>query len=184
MHSYREGESLAEAIARIDAANYNAIDLNEFVFLPVDHAYRPDLEQRMRYYYFFEPHPDRLMRAWKPASGLNMLDSGGHILSGADIRIAPEQFALRHYIFRDQKHASRSTPTGYSLRETGERMAWQPDRQHPVHKFRAPVALDAASGLLTRGLVVSTARDQWPPTIGSQAGIGWRSQSVAYAISS
>lgn len=138
MHSYREGETLAEAIARIDAGNHNVIDLNEFVFLPVDHSYRPDLEQRMRYYYFFEPHPRRLMRAWKPACGLNMLESGGHILNGADIRIAPEQFALRHYIFRDQKHAL----TKYSDRifAAGDRAkGWHGNRiGNPTHKFQFP----------------------------------------------
>jgi hypothetical protein len=45
------------------------------------------------------------MRAWKKTAGLSMADAGGHILSGPEIRLAPETMALRHYIFCDQHHA-------------------------------------------------------------------------------
>lgn len=106
MHSYLEGETLAEAIKRIDAGGFNAIDFNEFVFLPVDRNYEPDIdgEQPILSYYFFQPSTPRLMRAWKKSARLSMARSGGHILEG-DVRLSPESMALRHYIFRDQQHA-------------------------------------------------------------------------------
>jgi hypothetical protein len=107
MHSYRPDETLSEAIARIDAEGYNVIDFNEFVFLPVEDSYLSDFEvhQPIRHYYFFEPHSPRLMRAWKNSFGPSMVDGAGHVLNGEGIRLAPETFALRHYIFTDQRHA-------------------------------------------------------------------------------
>ena len=44
MHSYREGETLRASIERVNSAGYNAIDFNEFVFLPVDFFYVPNVQ--------------------------------------------------------------------------------------------------------------------------------------------
>jgi glycosyltransferase involved in cell wall biosynthesis len=115
MHSTIDGESLNQAISRIDAAGWNAMNFEEFVFLPIDHDYVPDAPgyQLMVYYYFFQPTSPRLIRAWKKTSGFSMVEHGGHLLAGPDLRIAPENFVLRHYIFRSQEHAFRK----YSTRE-------------------------------------------------------------------
>jgi glycosyltransferase involved in cell wall biosynthesis len=108
MHSYRD-ETLAEAIARIAATGADVIDMDEFVFLPVDHAYMPDFTgpQPMRHYYFFQPSPHRLMRAWKTGRGFSMVEAGGHTLTGSPHVLAKESFALRHYPFANQHHALR-----------------------------------------------------------------------------
>jgi glycosyltransferase involved in cell wall biosynthesis len=107
MHSYHPTETLSEAVSRLDAEGWNVVDFDEFVFLPIEHDYLPDApgHQPMELYYFFQPLVPRLMRAWRKSSGFSPLESGGHTLLGPDLRLAPERFALRHYIFRNQEHA-------------------------------------------------------------------------------
>ncbi len=107
MHSYVPGETLAEAIARLDAAGAQVIDFNEFVFLPVDHDYVPDAPgpQPLQHYYFYEPWRPRLMRARRRDLEVSHQAQGGHTFEG-DFRLAGESFALRHYLFRDQAHAA------------------------------------------------------------------------------
>lgn len=141
MHSYRSGESLHDAVARVDKDGWNVIDFDEFVFLPIDQCYLPEAlgEQPMRLYYFHQPFAPRLMRAWRKTSELS-LTSGGHLLEGRDIRIAPERFALRHYMFRDQQHAfdkyamrrfaAEDIARGWHVRRIGQ----------PVEAFRFPGA--------------------------------------------
>jgi hypothetical protein len=116
MESHVEGESLADAIARIDAQGWTVINFEEYVFLPVDGPYRPGprLPQPLCSYYYFRPTPGpRLMRARKNSPGLSMTPSsreasaGGHLVFGSEVKLAPESFALRHYIVRDQDHAYR-----------------------------------------------------------------------------
>ena len=107
LQSRASGEGLREAIARADGAGYNVINFEEFVFLPIDAEFDSGTLdfQPMVFYYFFEPSPQRLMRAWKRSLALSGQESGGHRLSGDGIRIFPENMILRHYIFRDQQHA-------------------------------------------------------------------------------
>jgi glycosyltransferase involved in cell wall biosynthesis len=114
MHSYRDGESLREALCRLDSEGWNVVNFDEFVFLPVEASYVSDVleHQPIAHYYFFQPNSPRLMRAWRKASGLSMVESGGHVLTGDDVRLAPEHLALRHYIVRNQEHAF----TKYSTR--------------------------------------------------------------------
>ena len=113
MESYREGESLADAIARIDSEGWNVVNFEEYVFLPVDQPYRPGPEPQPLccYYPFALTGAPRLMRARKKSAALSMLSppgvsvGAGHLLFGPEVKIAPEWFALRHYIVRDQDHA-------------------------------------------------------------------------------
>jgi glycosyltransferase involved in cell wall biosynthesis len=142
MHSYRPRERLADAIRRIDEQGFNVVNFDEFVFLPVDFSYAPDIRgpQSLCRYYFFEPFAPRLMRAWKKAAGLSMVDSGGHVLSGPDIRLAPETMALRHYIFRDQHHAfDKYAERRFAPEELAR--GWHGNRiTQPMEAFRFPAA--------------------------------------------
>jgi glycosyltransferase involved in cell wall biosynthesis len=108
MHSYVPGETLSAALARIAAQGFDVVDFNEFVFLPVDGDYVPDCAepQPLRHYYFFEPARPRLMRARRTGLDVSHVEAGGHVLEGQSYRLSPETFALRHYLFRDQAHAS------------------------------------------------------------------------------
>ncbi len=107
MHSYHPDETLASAIARIAETGCTVVNMDEFVFLPVERDYVRDYPgmQPLIHYYFFEPQPCRLMRAWKNERGVSMVQSGGHIVSGSSGAIAGESLALRHYPFRNQAHA-------------------------------------------------------------------------------
>lgn len=100
------GERLREGITRVDRLGYNAINFDEFVFLPdaktVDEHY--DFRNDNLDYYFFEPFPQRLMRAWRIDAGFSNLNSGGHKLEGSGLRLAPDHFILRHYIALSQRH--------------------------------------------------------------------------------
>ena len=82
MHSYREGEGLREALSRLDAEGWNVVNFDEFVFLPIERDYQPEMcgRQPISYYYFFQPSlppPDAgveegrrffICRVWRPPS--------------------------------------------------------------------------------------------------------------------
>jgi glycosyltransferase involved in cell wall biosynthesis len=142
MHSYREGETLNDALTRVAAGGWNATNFDEFVFLPIEHDYVVDAHapQALEHYYFFEPRSPRLMRAWQKSAGLTMIGHGGHLLSGPDLRLADERFALRHYLFRDQAHAFEKYPVRSFAPDELER-GWHRARAgHPAHAFVFPPA--------------------------------------------
>ena len=101
--------TLTEGIRTADKLGYNVINFDEFVFLPTESS--ENFEERdyvaeMKHYYFFEPKPLRLMRAWKKQSaGVGLSSEGGHGLQINDLQIFPENFVLRHYITLSQSHA-------------------------------------------------------------------------------
>lgn len=142
MHSYREGETLNHAFSRLNAEGYNVVNFDEFVFLPIEHDYLPEAtgHQPISHYYFFQPFAPRLMRAWKKACGFSLVEGGGHVLSGSNLRVAPEYLALRHYIVRNQEHASQK----YTLRNfAADELArgWHANRVHQsIASFRFPRA--------------------------------------------
>jgi glycosyltransferase involved in cell wall biosynthesis len=102
-----EGESLLEGIIRVDGLGYNAINFDEFVFLPDpdESDIFPDYEKKFLYYYYFAPQQKRLMRAWKKNCGFSNNAAGGHKLGGIGLNLAPHAFILRHYIALSQAHA-------------------------------------------------------------------------------
>jgi len=140
MHSYRENESLIEALSRLDAAGWNAVNFDEYVFLPVDGEYPPELGDfpPLAHYYFFEPRPLRLMRAWCKAKGFSLLKDGGHSLAGSDIRLAREHLCLRHYIVRSQAHAFVKYVTRKFAAEELARGWHDPRPNHTASSFRFP----------------------------------------------
>jgi len=109
-YSDRAGETLPDAIRRVDAAGYNAINFDEFVFIPEDagvsYENRP-FDTEMRHYYFHEPAPLRQMRAWKNIPGLSNVDDAGHRLRGPDIRLYPANMNFRHFITLSVDHFRR-----------------------------------------------------------------------------
>jgi len=139
LHSRVEGESLCDAIARVDKSGANAINFDEFVFLPVDQPYRPDCDgwQPLRWYYYYHPPKHKLIRARKEGCGLTMERGTGHTLYG-DLHLAGEEFALRHYLFRDQQHAySKYANRRFSAAEM--KQAWHLDRHAQWRKrFKFP----------------------------------------------
>ena len=106
LQSPLEGERLIEGIQRADQAGYNAINFEEFVFLPdmKQETLQPDYEKNLLNYYWFHHSTNRLMRAFKPADRLDFVTAAGHCLTG-NVNLFPENFILRHYIVLSYAHA-------------------------------------------------------------------------------
>lgn len=132
MHSNRPGETLVQAIVRVDSEGYNAINFDEFVFIHEDDAADysgSNYYQSMHHYYYFQPavdHP-RLVRAYSKAVQGDIAWSGGHMPRGNDVRIYKERMVLRHYICLSKAHVvSKYAKRTYSEKEL--KMGWHRNR--------------------------------------------------------
>lgn len=105
------GVTLAEAFAEVDRAGYNAVNFLELTFVPTrehpDHDH-PRFRETMRWYYPYLPRfPDRL-NAWKRQERpVELAPSGGHRVEFAGLRMYPESFPMRHYLYLSVPHAIR-----------------------------------------------------------------------------
>ena len=104
----RAGQTLAEALAEVDAQGYNAVDFFEFTFIPTreepDHDH-PDFQRTMRRYYPFLPWSPHRLNAWRrqPAR-VELAWYGGHRVRFPGLRVAPTLFPMRHYPFLSVAH--------------------------------------------------------------------------------
>ncbi len=114
MYSDRPGEPLSAALERVDRLGYDAVDFDEFVFLPLGFPTWIGSVDRMRYYYYFRPYTPRLVRAFKAGKGIR-LAGGGHLQKSFEA-LYPKRMILRHYIFRGRVHARRK----YRYRQVSE----------------------------------------------------------------
>lgn len=110
--SSRAGETLAAAIARVDAEGYNAIDFKVFAFFCTDANWTGNLEQYFRYYNL----TDLICRLpqekfWKNLGRVNVRDTGGHRVEFPGKRVAPEKFIMKHYPYRTPAQAKRRVET-------------------------------------------------------------------------
>jgi hypothetical protein len=94
------GLTMREALTRAAAESATCVNFDEFVFVPTSDSpgAAGDYRRAMCTYYFHEPEPRRLMRAWRRTAGLENVESGGHRLLGGSVRLYPRNFVLRHYI--------------------------------------------------------------------------------------
>lgn len=130
--SARTGETLADAFARVTAEGYNAVQFDEYVFIPTreapDHAH-PNFLGTMRHYYPLRPRPLHRLNAWqKQPTPVNFADSSGHRVFFADLKLSPESFKMRHYHFLSAPHAlERYTGRVYAPAEVaGGWHSWRP----------------------------------------------------------
>ena len=106
MHDSKGWGGLRAAIERADANGSNCLNFDELVILPDTPTGNPFSPILHRNYYFFEPRPQRLMRAFRQTSNLSNFSTGGHVLKGdMGVKVDPQTMILRHYIVRSQKHA-------------------------------------------------------------------------------
>jgi glycosyltransferase involved in cell wall biosynthesis len=152
--------TLAEAFAEIDRQGYNAINFQEFTFVPTleapDH-YHPDFQRTMRWYYPYLPWFPHRMNAWKCQSGRIDLDfSAGHQVRFPGIRLYPHSFILRHYLFLSiahavRKYAGRRHPAAALARGWhGWRESFRPEavvlpRQSELRAYVSDERLDASN---------------------------------------
>ena len=59
----------------------------------------------MGWYYFFEPKPNRLVRAFHKDLKIDIF-SGGHNVEG-NLNLYTENMVMRHYMFESRTHAKR-----------------------------------------------------------------------------
>lgn len=104
--SNRTEESLVQAIERLAASGANAVNFEEFVFLPLQAAAPECL-----HYYHFAPAKQRLVRAWQRRQRFTNVNQGGHRLAintaGEQPEIAAESLVLRHYIVQSEAQAAQ-----------------------------------------------------------------------------
>jgi hypothetical protein len=140
LHANRAGTSLAAEVARLEEEGFNAVNFDEFVFLPVAEPWVDGLRDwpAPRSYYFFAPSPLRQMRLWKKELGFSMVRHAGHRLEGDHLRPAPDSLVLRHYIFRNQEHAYEKYATRpFSPQELAR--GWHRNRYGiPATSYRFP----------------------------------------------
>ena len=121
------GCSLAQAIAQIDEAGFNAVNFIEFVFVPTreapDHDH-PNYLETMRSYYPVVPQFPHRLNAWKRQDGpVELAHSGGHVVRFPGLRIAPRSMYARHYLFLSVPYAARKFgPERYAPEEVARGM--------------------------------------------------------------
>jgi len=109
-----ENLRLADAIARVDAAGYNAIDFEVLNFAPTHDRFLAgdDLAEAFRYYSVPASYDRLQIKCWKKtAYAVDLVSDGGHDASFPDRRVFPIRFPVRHYPIRSQKHGERKVFT-------------------------------------------------------------------------
>ena len=108
--------TLYDAIRKVDASGYNAINFDEFAFMPTEESESfigKDYRKEMKYYCYIHPLPQHHIKAWKKHEKIVRIEAGGHLATFVGRRVYPENFILRHYVglsatgLRD-KYCSRS----------------------------------------------------------------------------
>lgn len=148
----RAGISLADAFADVDEQGDNAVNFAEFTFLPTreepDHDH-DRFQSTMRWYYPYKTGTPHGLKAWKrPESrsrrllpGLKprrnraeLAWSGGHRIRFRGMRVHPQSFPMRHYLFLSLPHAiEKYVDRQYDATEV--RSGW--------HQWRARITTDS-----------------------------------------
>lgn len=138
----RSDRTLAQAFAEVEAQGYNAVNFLEFSFLPTreapDHDH-PHFQQTMRWYYPFLPRFPHRLNAWKrQPEQVELVWSGGHKVRFPRLRMYPESFKMRHYLFLSMPHAlHKYVGKRYDLAEL--RKGWHHNRAFLTpEKIRLP----------------------------------------------
>jgi hypothetical protein len=105
----RSSQTLAQALAEVDASGHNAANFLEFTFVPTveapDHDH-PRFQETMRHYYPFLPTFPHRLNTWKRQPvPVELTSSAGHHVRFPGLRMWPESFRMRHYLFLSKAHA-------------------------------------------------------------------------------
>jgi Glycosyl transferase family 2 len=103
--------TLSEAFGAVDKRGFNAVNFQEFTFVPTreapDHDH-PDYLRTMRWYYPFLPTYPHAVRAWKAQPGpVDLVSTAGHRVQFPGLRLFPDSFPMRHYPYLSVPHAVR-----------------------------------------------------------------------------
>jgi glycosyltransferase involved in cell wall biosynthesis len=107
----RSDQTLAEALTQVDRAGYNAVNFQEYTFIPTveepnhDH---PNFHRTMRRYYPFLPSFPHRLTAWKKQrERVDLASSGGHRVEFPGLLMFPESFRMRHYLYLSEAQCIR-----------------------------------------------------------------------------
>jgi hypothetical protein len=103
-------EPLAQAIAAVDRAGYNAIDFEVLNFWPTHDRFQPGDDVREAFPFFAHSErewADQQIKCWKRNTQVDLVSSGGHEAKFDGRRVFPLRFILRHYPIRGQAHGDR-----------------------------------------------------------------------------
>jgi hypothetical protein len=100
---------LKDAIRRVDALGYNAIDFESVDFQPTHDNFRPgdDIRRAFPFYSTRARYDGVQIKCWKRAESVDLASSGGHDAQFDGRRVFPLRFVLRHYPIRGQAHGER-----------------------------------------------------------------------------
>jgi glycosyltransferase involved in cell wall biosynthesis len=136
-------DSLSQAISIADRSGFNAIDFDEFIFVPTSEKESfegTDYVELMRYYFYLDLQPLNHVNAWKNhGQAIDLTSSGGHAVMFDGRTIFPTKFILRHYMILSGDHARRKYQTRkFDESEVFER-GWHGWRaQFAVERVRLP----------------------------------------------
>jgi glycosyltransferase involved in cell wall biosynthesis len=132
------GTTLAEALRKTGEQGWNAVNFHEYSFVPTaehpDHDH-PDFEKTMKWYYAHEPRFPWRLNAWKkqPAR-VDIASSGGHQVKFPALKLCPENFHMKHYVFLSKAHALQK----YKAKQYDEK-----ELQEGWHGWRAQLVAEA-----------------------------------------
>ena len=122
--------TLAEAIAAVDGQGYNAVNFEEFVFMPGEGEgfEGRDFVAEMRHYYYFCPQEWYRVNAWKNVGPVDLVTHFGHRVEFPGRRVCPQSFILRHYIALSRRHALTKYGARVHDAERLRRTSWSSPR--------------------------------------------------------
>jgi glycosyltransferase involved in cell wall biosynthesis len=148
------GTTLVEAFSEADRRGFNAVDFQEFTFVPTreapDHDH-PRFYETMRRYYPFRPQPLCQLKAWKRQARVDLVSSGGHRADFPGLRVFPEVFPMRHYLFLS---------IGHAIRKYVERRYDPGEVEEGLHRARAALRPEAIALLSDDELRLHITDDQ------------------------
>jgi hypothetical protein len=100
---------LKDAIQRVDAMDYNAIDFASLDFRPTDNGFRKgDVRAAFPFYSEGAQYDKIQIRCWKKTdSVVDLASTGGHEARFEGRKVFPVRFISRHYPIRGQSHGDR-----------------------------------------------------------------------------
>lgn len=155
----RSARTLAQSFAEVEAQGYNAVNFLEFTFVPTREAPEhdhPHFQQTMRWYYPFLPSFPHRLNAWKQQpEQVELARLGGHKVRFPGLRMYPESFKMRHYLFLDVPHAiSKYVSRSYDAAEV----------QKGWHGWRARLIAEKIELPSQKEMLLYTSDDELDPS--------------------
>jgi len=106
--SNRSGETYREALERIAADGFNAIDHESQLYPPIDETFEPGIDHEAHFRYWEDDGIRKKMRlrqirAWKNHPGMRFIHNG-HCVALPERNVPDERLIRKHYPIRSSAH--------------------------------------------------------------------------------